>query len=301
MAVVKKEIFTREVEKGLSHADTATFLDGIPDRSQYVQAGDEAETIHSTYFGVKPDVLINNTTYPIAIQDLQGDDFTIQLDKFQTTATPITDDELYAAVYDKMANVKDAHVEAISEKKQDKAIHALAPSANTADTPVLLTTGPDDGTGRKRLIKDDIIRLKKEADDRKWPTKGRRLVLCNEHISDLLLVDQKFADQYYNYTTGKIANLYGFEVYEYVANPYFTVATKAKKSFGSVPGVGDRMASVAFVVSRARKAAGSTKMYWSKAEQDPLNQRNLVNFRHYFICLPSALKCIGAVVSDNAL
>ncbi|MEI3469541.1 MAG: hypothetical protein V8Q76_13030 [Bacteroides intestinalis] len=33
------------------------------------------------------------------------------------------------------------------------------------------------------------------------------------------------------------------------------------------------------------KATGSMKMYWSAAD-DPEYQRNKVNFRHYFICMP---------------
>jgi hypothetical protein len=301
MPEVKKEAYTREVERGLTHAETATFLDGIRDQSGYVVDGDESQVIHSTFFGVKPDVLINNTTYPITTQQLDGDDFTVELDKYQTKATPVTDDELYAATYDKMANVKQSHVEAIAENKFDKAIHALAPSTHATATPVLITTGDDDGTGRKKLVRADIIRLKKAYDDQKIPNKGRRLVLCPDHVQDLLLEDQKFADQYYNYTTGKIANLYSFEVYEYVNNPYYVVATKTKKSFGAVPDAVDRMASVAFVVSRAVKASGKTKMYFSKAENDPQYQRNMINFRHYFIVLPSALKCIGAIVSGNAI
>ena len=62
------------------------------------------------------------------------------------------------------------------------------------------------------------------------PTEGRRLVLCTDHVNDLLLVDQKFKDQYYNYTSGKIANLYGFEVYEYVSCPFFFTTNGLKKS-----------------------------------------------------------------------
>jgi hypothetical protein len=27
-------------------------------------------------------------------------------------------------------------------------------------------------------------------------------------------------------------------------------------------------------------------MYYSESKNDPLNQRNLINFRHYFICMP---------------
>lgn len=299
MAEVKKHVYTRLVERALSQSEKATFLDGLPDVSQYVNSSEEADTIHSTYFGVEPDVLINNTAYPLALQQLDGDDFTVQLDKYQTKVTPVSDDELYAATYDKMGVVKDSHTKAITKKKYQKAIHSLAPLGDTAGTPVLLTTGADDGTGRKRLIPADIIQLKAVLDVLEWD-EDRRLVLSNEHVNDLLLVDQNFKDQYYNYTTGKIANLYGFEVYEYVANPYFTVATKTKKSFGAVPTGADRRASVAFQVSRTIKATGATKFYFVKAENNPEYQRNTMNFRHNYIVVPSALKCIAAIVSADA-
>lgn len=299
MATVYREVWTGEVIRAFTHAETATFLDGIKDQSKYVTGNDEVQVIHMAYLGVKPDVLINNTTYPIAEQDLAASDVPITLDKFQTLQTPITDDELYALSIDKIANVKQSHAEAIAEKKQDKAIHALAPNTNVAAMPVLVTTGADDGTGRKRLTLADIVRLKAAWDALKVPVKGRRLVLCSDHVNDLLLLDNKFKDQYNNYETGRIANMYGFEVYEYVNNPYYTVATLTKKSFGSVPTAGaDYMASVAFSTARAVKANGLTKMYYSKAETDPATQRNMVNFRHYFIVLPTAQEARGAIVSD---
>lgn len=298
-ATVYREIWTGEVVKGLSHADQAGFLQGIKDQSRYVTGDDEAQVIHMVYLGVQPDVLINNSTYPIPVQTLAESDIPITLDKYQTKATPITDDELYALSYDKISNVKGLHVQSITENKNDKAIHALAPAANAAKTPVLVTTGADDGSGRKRLTSTDIVTLKKAFDVMKAPVAGRRLVLCPDHVNDLLVSDQKFADQYYNYTTGKISNLFGFEIYEYVNNPYYDPTAKTKKSFGAVPAGTDRMASVAFHTARSVKAAGKTKMYYSDAATDPLSQRNLVNFRHYFIVLPTAQEAIGAIVSAN--
>ncbi len=300
MPEVKKHIWTREVERAVTHADTATFLDGIKDQSKYVSpvgvSGDiQGAVIHSTFFGVKPDVLINNTTYPIDIQALEGEDFTVSLDKYQTKATPITDDELYGIAYDKIANVRQSHSEAIAERKHDKALHALAPEDND-DGLVLHTTGADDGTGRKRLIRKDVVALKKAMDNAKLPKRGRRLVFCNDHINDLLIDDQKFADQYYNYTTGKIANLYGFEVFEYDNCPIYNEDLE-KKSFGASAIAGEFEASVAFVKERAVKASGVTLMYFSKSENDTLYQRNLVNFRHYFIVLPTAVDTRAALVS----
>lgn len=294
-AGVLTEVWTGEVIKALRDGANALFLVGLPDYSQYA----ENDVIHMIDVGVDPDVLINNTTYPLDIQTITDSDKTFTLDKYQTKATPITDDELYACSYDKIQSIKERHVEAINIKKYAKALHALAPASHTANTPVLETTGDTvDATvaSRKRLTRADIIALKKKFDDLKIPVIGRRLVLCPDHVEDLLLMDQKFSEQYYNYTTGKIANLYGFEIFEYQDVPMYSSAG-SKKTFNSVAETGDRPASVAFHTKNTFKANGSTKMYYSEAGTDPQNQRNLINFRHYYIVLPKRTKGCMAILS----
>ena len=256
------------------------------------------EVIHFVQLGGDPGVLINNTTYPIPIEALEDTDKPIGLDKYQTKATPITDDELNAISYDKMASVIERHHEAMGETKYSRAIHALAPDSDSAGTPVILTSGADDGSGRAIVTRNDIIALKKAFDKLKVPAAGRVLVLCPDHVNDLLDNDQKFAQQYYNYTTGKISNLYSFEVYEYADCPYFNALTKVKKAWSSVPDTGDFQASVAFYAPRMMRANGTTKAYLSEASSDPQNQQNLCNFRHYSICLPLKKEAIGAIVSN---
>lgn len=59
------------------------------------------------------------------MQALEDKDIAIKLDKFQTKATPITDDELYAISYDKTARVKEGHANSINDAKFTKAAHAL--------------------------------------------------------------------------------------------------------------------------------------------------------------------------------
>jgi len=299
-ATVFREVWTGEVVKGLSSLLKATFLEGIKDYSRYVSAvGDEAQAIHLVYMGVEPDVLINNTTYPIPEQVLGQEDIVITLDKYQTKQTPVTDDELYALSYDKIGHVKDSHVSAIGKSKLKKAIHALAPSTNTANMPVLLTTGADDGTGRKRLIWADLISLKSALDNLEVPQENRRLVLCTDHENDLLLLDSKFKDQYFNSTSGKPYSQLGFEFYSFAANPYFTPSTKAKLSYGAVPAGTDRRASIFFSLERTAKANGWVKMYYSEAAKDPAMQRNMMNFRHNFIVMPTREDARGAIISAN--
>lgn len=292
---VLTEVWTGELIKALRAGDTATFLDGLPDYSQYA----ENDVIHLVDIGGDPDVLVNNTTYPIDIQELTDGDKAISLDKFSTKATPVTDDELYALSYDKMASVKERHGSAILVKKFGKAIHAIAPAATAAKTPVIATTGAtEDGaaTGRKMMTRADIIALKKKFDKAEVPTDGRRLVLCSDHVNDLLNSDQKFADQYHNYTTGKISNMYGFQVYEYVNCPVYSTAG-AKVAYGTAAGANEYQASVAFYDKNIAKVSGSTKFYFSESKNDPLTHRNLLNYEHRYLVIPKKAEALGAIYS----
>lgn len=294
-AEVYTEVWTGEMIKAFrASVESTGWLNRIRSYDQYA----EKDVIHFVDIGGDPAVLVNNTSYPIPVANITDADKSISLDKYQTEQTPITDDELHAISYDRMASLIERHRDIINVKKYARALHALAPSAHTAATPVVLTSGGADASGTRKVItRKDIIALKGNFDTLKVPVSGRILVLCSDHVSDLLDSDQKFADQYYNYTTGKVSNLYGFEVYEYPESPYYTVSTRAKVAFGTVPTAAMRSASVAFYAPRMMKATGSTKMYYSEAKTDPGNQQSLINFRHYFICLPLKNEAIGAIVS----
>lgn len=207
-AGVYTEIWTGEMVKHLRRGLEASWLDGIPDASSVVKN----DVIHLVDVGVDPDVLINNTTYPIPIQELEDGDIAISLDKFQTKVTPITDDELYAISYDKMSRVKESHGNSITDSKFAKSAHAMCAQRNTATTPVLKTTGARDAeTGRIKLCMQDVINLKRALDKLQVPTAGRRLVLCSDHVNDLLETDQRFKEQYV--THGALGADQGYEMH----------------------------------------------------------------------------------------
>ncbi len=293
-AGVYTEIWTGELVKHLRRGLEATWLDGIPDSSSIVNN----DVIHLVEVGVDPDVLVNNTTYPIPLQALDDADIAIQLDKFQTKVTPVTDDELYAISYDKMARVKESHGNAINDKKFAKAAHALCAQSNTATTPVLVTTGERDAdTGRIKLCVQDIINLKRALDKLKVPADNRRLVLCPDHVNDLLETSQVFKEQYnINRNDGTVGKLFGFNIYEFGNNPLYTTAG-VKKAVGASASTGEFQCSFAFYVPRVFKATGSTKMYYSEASTDPEYQRNKINFRHYFVCMPKKADAGGVIRS----
>lgn len=299
MAGVYREVWTGEVDKGFQAGLKDTFLDGVKDMSRFVEQGRESAVIHSTLFGVSPEVLINNSTYPIAVQALDGKDVPIALDKYQTRPTPVTDDELHALSYDKIKETKDAHARALVRARLQKSAHSFTPAGHTDKTPVLLTTG-EAVNGRKRLRWEDVVTLRESLLNAGVELENYRLVLCQEHVNDLLLIDQTFARSYADFKNGIITNQLGFEIRAYDHNPYFNPTAKTKASFGALPNTGLRRASFCFPVEHVAKAQGATQMYYSSAETDPQNQRSLVAFRNYFIAMPQLTDGFGAIVSANA-
>lgn len=297
-AGVFTEIWTGEMIKAFrTAAESLGWYDRIKSYDQYVNNN----VIHFTELGGDPTVLVNNKTYPLSIEALEDADKPISLDYFDTTATPVTDDELHACSYDKMASVQERHREALREKIHEKAIHAIAPNANATETPVLLTSGAAtaDGT-RKRMTFVDLLAAKAACDKMKMPKNDRILVLCSDHVNDLLETEQKFKEHYnINQTEGKIARLYGFDIYEYDGTPYYKVSNKSKLAWGAVPSSStDRQASVFYFNGRMMKANGSVEFYHSAAKNDTLYHRNLANFRKWGICLPlKSENSVGAIVS----
>lgn len=282
-AGVLKEIWTGELIKALRGGLEGSWLDGIPDMSSLV----ENDVIHLVDVGADPEVLINNSTYPLEIESLPDGDKAISLDKFETKPTSVTDDELYACSYDKMKRVKDSHGDALTEKKLIKAAHALCANKSTLSTPIIVTTGDvDPNTGRKKLTKADLLAAKAAMDKLKVPADNRRLVLCSDHVLDILSWSETFQKQYsIDNVNGKVGRLFGFDIYEFIGTPYYT-AQGVKKAIDASASAGEFQCSFGFYTKRVFKATGSLKMYYSEAASDPIYHRNLIDFLQRFVVLP---------------
>ena len=282
---VLTEIWTGELVKRNKAGLDGSWLDGIPDASGKVNN----DVIHLVDVGAEPNVLVNNTQYPIAIVSQTDTDIAIQLDKFDTENTRVTDDELHAISYDKIATVIENHGDSLTASILRRAAWRLCAASNTATTPVLSTTGAADADGRKLCTVDDILEMKRAMDKLLVPTTGRRLVLCPAHSADLLKTSQAYAEQYkgIDRNTGRVGQLFGFEVFEFNANPiYKNGAREAVTVTAEDAANGAFMCSFAFAVKRVFRASGSRRMYYHDALQDPENRQSLVGFRQYNIVLP---------------
>src|SRR5690606_26711235 len=149
MAANFPEIWNGRVIDNLNKAIIATWLEGISEIAANVitiNGGTitEKQKIYVAATDFDVDVLINNSTYPIDVQVYDDGTIEITLDKYQTKATSLSDDDALGASYDKIDVITKSHVAAILDNKFNKSLHAIAPAGNTADTPVIQATGGAD-------------------------------------------------------------------------------------------------------------------------------------------------------------
>jgi len=243
-----------------------------------------------------PAVLINNAVYPIASAGREDDTVVVSLNKYDTENREVTDDELYAIAYDKEGDINNELKEELEEESINHALHSISPSVDAADTPILFTTGANDGTGRLRMTKKDIILFKGKLDKLKVPVKGRIMVLSTVHANDLLLEDSAFEKGYHNRVDGAISiNYYSFKIYEEVYTPTYAALTPfAKQAFGSV--TAGKNSSIVFHKKSTVKAKGTVTRYAADAKTNPTYRKSVVGYRLWFGCFAIQDAGQGAII-----
>lgn len=287
---LKNELAESEIIKNFRHDNT--WLQELMPKPQWVNN----DTIKIPKRGLAPKVLINNQVYPIQSNKREDGHVIIALNMYDTENTTVTDEELHALPYDKIGDVQQQHREELEDKTAEHALYSIAPD-NTATTPVLKTTGEDDGTGRKRLTAKDLINLKKALDKLLVPKQGRVLVLCPDHVADLLIEDLSFKQRYQDANGGKIANsYYGFEIYESTYAPKYDKTTLTRKPFGSADATSVE-ASVVLHKKNTVKAPGTVTRYARAAADNPERRENTIGFRIYWIAVAIKDEGAAAIIS----
>jgi hypothetical protein len=298
MAGVKQELWTGELIKRFRFG--SSFLNAIPDHSSKVNN----DIIHLVDVGADPNVIVGNIPnggVPIAQRtDL---DVPISLEQFLTENTAVTDEELYALSYNKIASVVEQHADVLDEKTLQYAAHKLAPAQTTMGTAVKETTGDVDSNNQnfKACTLQDIINLATTMDTMGVPRKaGERILLLGPHHSGQLVKENvQIFNQVVMGNPSEYFELYGFRVYLYGQNPTYNDGSLQKNALGAVAAPNDRDSSIAFYAPRMFKARGTTKMHYSDSAQDPVHRRNVVGFTQRFITCPKKVEAMFALVSGR--
>lgn len=290
--MLQKQIWINQIKKNF-YPDSS-FLNAVSNLNNLV----DNDKINMVEAGMDPDVLINNTTYPIKVEQRVDKPITIELDLFETTNTLVRRPEVIEYSYDQLESVIKGHREMLRVSTAKKAAHAYAPAKDTDYTPVIGTSGNTDGN-RKRLSFVDIVALKSRFDAADMPLEKRYLVLNPLHATDLLLEDIKLFKNLTDTKEGNVFNFAGFNILQFSKTPSYELKNGvwSKCAFGSVNS--DSFCSFAFLADEVMKADGGIHMY--SKENDPEQRGAIVGFDKRFIALPFRNKGIGAIVSATAV
>lgn len=280
MPQIQNELAEKELIKKFRHDNS--WMSDLTPKNQWV--GNDVIKIPRQ--GADPTVLINNAVYPIVTNNHADDFIVAALNKYDTTNESVTADELYALPYDKVGSTQEKHRLTLEESTAMHALHSIAVAADSVNTPVLETTGPDDGTGRKRLITKDLIDLWKKLGTLKVPLAGRVLVLSQEHAADLMIEDADRAKSWGSeWTEGKVpASHVGFRLWVVSISPRYEQDPTDNNIWKKQPyaAVNGNEASICFFKPNAIKATGSVERFARAAKDDPENRQNTIGFRLYF-------------------
>ena len=290
MANLAKEVWVNQLIKNF-YPDSS-FLNYAKDFSSLV----DNDAINMADAGVDPDVLINNTTYPIQVVKRVDTPIRIELDLFETKNTLVRRPEAIEYSYDQLESVLMGHRNKLRARTAEKAAHAFAPQKDGEFTPVIKTTG-DTVTGRKRLTVEDILLLKERFDSVDVPLEERYLVLNPKHLTDLILFDVKAFKDLTDIVDGKPKRFAGFNVLQTSATPLYNGTSFEKNSFAKTATDTDVFCSFAFQKEEVMKADGSVHMYASI--DNPEERGTIVGFDKRFIAVPIRNKGIGAIVSQK--
>lgn len=292
MSELNQEVWTSQVKK--KFYPDSSFLNFVMDFTSLV----DNDKIHMAEAGIDPNVLINNTTYPIAVSGRVDSPKEFELDKFETENTLVRRPDVIEMSYDQLETVLYGHRQVLRAKTATKAAHAISPLADSDYTPVIQTTGGANSIGFKKIQFQDILRLKTRFDELDIPGDQRMLVLNPRHTEDLMLEDMKAFKDILEWKDGKPSRLAGFNILEFTKNAYYDGTTNQKKAFGAVVLATDAYSSFAFHSEEVMKADGQLYMY--STIDDPKERATIVGFDKRFICLPIRNKAIGAIISKTA-
>jgi len=269
-------------------------------RAQDFSGNVENNTINLAEIGADPEVLVNNTTYPVPFADRADVPLQLPLDYYDTKGTVVRNAEAIQLAYPKMDSVVRQHGKALAKAQSAKAAWNFTPQADGTYTPVIVTTLSDGATAPAtgQVIPfnfEAIINLGQKFDEMEIPQEGRVLVLDTTHKASLLKQDLKLYKALTNQAKGEMLMQYGsFDIYVSTQTPRFNGTTKAKKAFGAAAAGTDVRSSFAFVDSEVMRAVGTMDMF--SRLRDPEARGDIIGFQQRFVALSIRGKYIGAII-----
>lgn len=230
--------------------------------------------------GIKFNKLINEIKFhvnkdtifePVDIPNKKG---LVEWDKLDTDLTVVSDKSMRALAFDRESELRRLHNEAFRMGVRDYALRKIAPKANTSGTPILRTTGEDDGTGRKKLKYSDMIKYYSVLEGLNLTDWAQAfMILCAEHRQDLIEDrgnTNNIRDIEIDKNTGELKRFFKLKFFENNSSVKFT-AGDAPVSQGAVSQTTHRNGSLFYYAPNIVHHIEAVKVLYKPMIQDTRN------------------------------
>lgn len=268
MAGLNREIWIADLME--QFLPETSFLSRARDMSMWV----ENDKINLAEAGIMPNVIVNNTTFPVPINDRNDTPLALELNMYDTENTRLRHADLIELAYDKRSSVIRGHQEALRQKIAAHAAWSWTPATGDATNAIF------DLTGNAGVTFNDIIDLSLQYDNWDAPEGQRNLVLHPTHQAQLQKADLA---QYKAIWEKGQNELYGFKVFKTTKTPRFSNLL-SKKAFGAANAGNDVMSSFSFISDEVMTAMGTVTMF--DRLNDPEARADILGFQMRALALP---------------
>jgi hypothetical protein len=226
-----------------------SFVMASTDMSEYV----ENNILHLAEAGIDPQVFedyFSGNEDPLPIQDVADIPSEVVLKTYSTAQTRHRQLQEIELNYNRRTNVIGRHRSALDKNLGLVAAHSWTPTQDGSGNKVIKL-------GENDSVLDGIIDLRSFYKDNDMFGEPLNICLSSEHDARILKEDKKLYKEI-NSEEGFI--LYGFRVYGYSKNPFYTAAG-VKKPFGAAVEAGDTQATFTWATNEVFRSFGDVDMY----------------------------------------
>ncbi len=234
---------------------SSSFMSAATDMSAMV----DNDKINFAEAGADPDVLKNNTVYPINATVAEDMPLSVELDTYDTESTIVRNAIAIELSYDQRALYARKHQKALRKKVANDAAFSYAPAAHAGTNTVLNLSANDS-------MIDAVIDMQKAYNDVDQDGTDRVLVLAPAHLAKIAKEDKVL---YKAIMAEAGSTFYGFRIFTFSNNPLYIYATLTKAAQGAAFDAGiHKRSSFAFLGSEVMRADGTMQLFSQLKDPD---------------------------------
>ncbi len=257
------------------------FKDNSFINNSYKVSGDDilnGKVVHIPQAGAPSGVVVNPSSFPLAIQQRVDTDIVYLLNLYATLPTHITDAEKKEVSYDKMASVLGANLEKLEEFIAESLLvqwlesSSYTGSSNIPAAQVIRTTGDAaaahlvGATGNRKKFTKEELKKAKFILNKQGITKQGRFALLSSDMLDQLMDDEDLkkrdSSMELDMKNGVITRLYGFDILERASTAVYTnAATPIVKQAGASASATDNDVAICWQKDAVEYARGTVDFY----------------------------------------